>query len=96
MQLRPIPAMALAMALLTAPAAAQVQTPSRVGDRLVGSKWQAQSLQGEPVENPAGATIDFLPGDQVRGQAGCGRFVGPFSTRMDRIVIGPLRPSRHP
>lgn len=86
----------LALALLVAPAAAQVRTPPRVGDQLVGTKWQAQTLQGEPVENPAGATIDFLPGDHVRGQAGCARFTGPFATRLDRIVIGPLRTSASP
>lgn len=91
-----MPALALALAVLAGPAAAQGQAPSRIGDRLVGTKWQAQTLQGEPVANPAGATLDFLPGDQVQGRAGCGRFEGPFATRMDRIVIGPLRTSSDP
>jgi heat shock protein HslJ len=77
---------------------AQEQPPPgpapRIGDKLIGSKWQAQSLQGEQVADPAAATLEFLPDDQVRGDAGCNQFVGPFATRADRIVFGPLRVSR--
>ena len=41
-------------------------------------------------------TIDFLkPGDQVRGQAGCNRFVGPFASRGDKVTMGILRQSRN-
>jgi heat shock protein HslJ len=68
--------------------------PDRLSDRLIGTGWQAQSLLGEEVANPAAATLEFLPGDQVRGEAGCNQFVGPFATRSDRIVFGPLRVSR--
>ena len=40
-------------------------------------------------------TIDFLKaGDQVRGQAGCNRFVGPFASRGDKVTMGILRQSR--
>ena len=66
----------------------------RVGDELVGTSWRAETIRGEPVPDPQAATIDFLPGDHVRGQAGCNRYVGPFATRSDRITIGPLRVSR--
>ena len=46
------------------------------------------------MANPAEMTIDFLPGEQVRGQAGCNRYVGPYGTRDDRITLGILRQSR--
>ena len=39
-------------------------------------------------------TLDFLPGDQVRGQAGCNRYVGPFASRGDRVTLGILRQSK--
>jgi heat shock protein HslJ len=71
-----------------------VQPPPRVGDELVGTRWQAETLAGAPVPDPAQVTIDFLPGDHVRGQAGCNRFVGPFATRARHITIGFLRQSR--
>jgi heat shock protein HslJ len=71
-----------------------VQPPPRVGDELVGTRWQAETLAGAPVPDPALVTIDFLPGDHVRGQAGCNRFVGPFASRARHITIGWLRQSR--
>jgi heat shock protein HslJ len=71
----------------------QPMPPSRIGDRLAGTSWQAQSLLGDAVGEPMAATLDFLPGDQVRGQAGCKRFVGPYATRDDKITIGPIRTS---
>ena len=64
------------------------------GDKLVGTKWQAQSIDGQAVADPSAMTIDFLQGDHVRGQAGCNRFVGPFASRGDRITLGILRQSR--
>jgi heat shock protein HslJ len=66
----------------------------RVGDELVGTRWRAQTIKGVPVADPSQATIEFLPGDHVRGQAACNRYVGPFATRSDRITLGPLRVSR--
>ncbi len=68
--------------------------PPRIGDKLVGTKWQAQSIDGQAVADPSAMTIDFLQGDHVRGQAGCNRFVGPFASRGDRITLGILRQSR--
>jgi heat shock protein HslJ len=83
----------LALAALALPALAQTPSP-RIGDALVGTRWRAEILEGEPVARPAEATIDFLRGDHVRGQVGCNRFVGPFATRDDKIVFGPLRTTR--
>ena len=68
---------------------------SRVGDELAGTSWQAESIDGKPVSDPAAMAIDFLKGgDQVRGQAGCNRFAGPFASRGDKVTIGILRQSR--
>lgn len=86
-------ALGLALVALALPALAQTPPP-RIGDALVGSRWAAEILDGEPVARPAEATIDFLRGDHVRGQLGCNRFVGPFATRADKIVFGPLRTTR--
>lgn len=88
----------LLAALLSAagPAAAQRQrdAPPRVGDALIGSRWQAVTLRGDAVDDPSRATLDFLPGDHVRGAVACNRFVAPFASRADRITIGPIRVSR--
>ena len=91
--------MALALAM-PPPAAAQEQQsprrapPPRIGDELIGTSWQAETLLGEPVADPGHATIDFLPGDHVRGQAACNRYVAPFASRARHITIGPVRVSR--
>jgi heat shock protein HslJ len=86
------------LALLAAtPAVAQTRAgpPPRIGDELEGTSWQAKSLNGQAVADPSAMTIDFLPGgDQVRGQAGCNRFVGPFASRADKVTMGILRQSR--
>lgn len=71
------------------------EPPPRIGDALIGTRWQALTLRGEKVADPTQATIDFLPGgDHVRGQIACNRFVAPFASRADRITIGPIRVSR--
>lgn len=85
--------------LLAMPVLAQDQPPPqaprwRIGDDLIGTSWRAETIRGEPVEDPTKATIDFLPGDHVRGQVACNRYVGPFASRADRITFGPLRISR--
>ena len=70
-------------------------TTPRVGDELEGTSWQAATIDGQAVADPSAMTIDFLKGgDQVRGQAGCNRFVGPFASRGDKVTMGILRQSR--
>ena len=80
------------------PAAAQAGAgvpPPRIGDELKGTSWQAKSVNGRTVADPATMTIEFLPGgDQVRGQAGCNRYVGPFASRADKVTLGILPQSR--
>lgn len=90
----------LLLALLPLPAAAPGWAqetgvpPPRVGDQLDGTRWRAESVNGAPLADPGAATLEFVRGEHVRGQAACNRFVGPYATRDDRIVLGPLRLSR--
>jgi heat shock protein HslJ len=98
MRQAPVTALLLLVAALwAAPLAAQNRggPPERVGDKLENTRWQAESIDGSPVADPSAMTIDFLPGgEQVRGQAGCNRFVGPFASRADKVTLGILRQSR--
>lgn len=66
----------------------------RIGDDLAGTRWRAESIRGVPVADPASATLEFILGDHVRGQAACNRFVGPYASRGNRLNLGPLRLSR--
>ena len=71
--------------------------PAPVGDELKGTSWQAVSLDGAAVANPARMTLQFLPtGDQVSGQAGCNHFEGPFASRADKVTMGLFRQSPIP
>jgi heat shock protein HslJ len=92
-------AFAVLAILIGLPTSAAAQRPSvhswRIGDDLRGTFWQARTINGMPVAEPDLMTIEFLQaGDQVRGQAGCNRFVGPFASRADKINLGILRQSR--
>ena len=71
--------------LLTLSGAARADnTPSwRIGDDLAGTRWQAQAIKGVPVAEPGSVTLEFIPGEHVRGQAACNRFVGPYASRGD-------------
>ena len=71
--------------------------PPRVGDKLTGTNWQAVSMDGQPVANPARDDVHFLPGRSglaVRPAATA--IVGPFASRDDKITLGILRQSRLP
>ncbi len=98
MRIVAVAASSLLVALLLAPGAGAQSTrpnPARVGEELAGTSWRAVSIDGRPVADPSEMTIDFLKsGDQVRGQAGCNRFVGPFASRGDKVTMGILRQSR--
>ncbi len=86
-----------AIAIPLPPAAAQERSAHswRIGDDLKGTSWRAQTIDGKPVADPDLMTIEFMKaGDQVRGQAGCNRFVGPFASRYDKVNLGILRQSR--
>jgi heat shock protein HslJ len=89
-----LPLATVLTAAATAVAQQKREAPPRVGEALIGSRWQAVTLSGAPVADPSRATLDFLPGDHVRGQVACNRFVAPFASRADRITIGPIRVSR--
>ena len=67
----------------------------RIGDDLVKTRWRAVTIQGRPVVKGAEPTLDFVDDGHLRGSTGCNRFVGPWATRVDRGVIGPLDTTRN-
>jgi heat shock protein HslJ len=69
--------------------------PPRIGDELVLTSWQAQTVTGAPVIAKSGLILEFLEDGFVRGDTGCNRFVGPFATRADRVTLGPLSTTRN-
>lgn len=66
----------------------------RIGDQLAQTRWRALTIAGRPVVKGSEPVIEFLEDDHVRGSTGCNRFVGPFATRVDKAVIGPLDATR--
>lgn len=66
----------------------------RIGDRLHETRWRIETIQGRPVVRGKEPTLEFLRDDHLRGGSGCNRFVGPWQTRANRAVLGPLRRSR--
>lgn len=64
--------------------------PPRIGTRLAGTRWRAQVLVGRQAPAGSALTLEFLEDGFVRGETGCNRFVGPYATRADHVVIGPL------
>jgi heat shock protein HslJ len=35
-------------------------------------------------------TLEFLEDGYARGEAGCNRYVGPYATRANNVVLGPF------
>ena len=66
----------------------------RVGDTLVSTRWRAVTIRGRPVAKDHEPTLDFVDDGHLRGSTGCNRFVGPWATRVDKGVIGPLHKTR--
>jgi heat shock protein HslJ len=66
----------------------------RVGDDLVSTRWRAVTIRGRPVAKGHEPTLDFVDDGHLRGSTGCNRFVGPWATRVDKGVIGPLDTTR--
>jgi heat shock protein HslJ len=66
----------------------------RIGDDLVSTRWRAVTIRGRPVAKGHEPTLDFVDDGHLRGSTGCNRFVGPWATRVDKGVIGPLDTTR--
>lgn len=73
----------------------RLKGPPRIGDELVLTRWQAETLAGRPVSGDSALVLEFLDDGFVRGDTGCNRFVGPFATRADRVSLGPLSKTRN-
>ena len=68
--------------------------PVSIGERLVGTLWQVESIDGVPVDAVDAPTMEVLPDGHVRGKAGCNRYVATVASRADRVVFGPASTTR--
>jgi heat shock protein HslJ len=92
-------AASILIAALAVPLAASGQQGKgprpRIGDRLQGTHWKVDTIDGQRVADPSQMTVVFAPeGDQVSGTAGCNKYVGPFASRGDKVTMGILRVTR--
>ena len=61
---------------------------------LSGSSWRLEDLAGTPAVSGVDATIDFIAGDRVSGNASCNRFSGTVKVSGASIAFGPLASTR--
>jgi heat shock protein HslJ len=85
-----------ALAMPLAAFAQQGKGPrARIGDRLQGTHWKVDTIDGQAVADPSTMTVVFASeGDEVSGVAGCNEYVGPFASRGDKVTMGILRVTR--
>src|SRR5689334_11145589 len=93
---QPIFAASILVAALAIPLAALAQQGKgpreRIGDRLQGTHWKVDTIEGQAVADPSAMTVVFASeGDEVSGVAGCNKYVGPFASRGDKVTMGILR-----
>ena len=72
-----------------APGAAPVGTPG-----LSGTSWRLDNLAGTPAATGVEATLEFVEGDRVSGNASCNRFNGTVKITGTSISFGPLATTR--
>ena len=61
---------------------------------LSGSAWRLDDLAGTPAVSGVDATLEFIPGDRVSGNASCNRFTGTVKVSGSSITFGPLSATR--
>ena len=61
---------------------------------LSGSSWRLEELAGTPAVSGVEATLEFIEGDRVSGNASCNRFTGSVKVSGSSITIGPLAATR--
>ena len=61
---------------------------------LSGAVWRLENLAGTPVVPGVDATMEFLAGDRVSGNASCNRFTGTVKVSGTSIAFGPLMVTR--
>jgi heat shock protein HslJ len=64
--------------------------PPRIGTDLARTRWRTDSIAGTPAVRGTALTIEFLEDGYARGEAGCNRYVGPYATRANNVVLGPF------
>lgn len=71
---------------------APTATPTAPG--LSGTSWRLEDLAGTPAVSGLEATIDFIAGDRVSGNASCNKFTGTVKVSGTSIAFGPLASTR--
>ena len=61
---------------------------------LPGSSWTLEGLAGTPAIGGVEATLEFLEGDRVSGNASCNRFTGTVKVTGTSIAFSPLAATR--
>jgi heat shock protein HslJ len=61
---------------------------------LVGTSWRLEDLAGTPAVSGVEATLEFIEGDRVSGNASCNRFSGTVKLSGSSISFGPLAATR--
>jgi heat shock protein HslJ len=61
---------------------------------LTGSSWRLEDLAGTPAVAGVEATLEFVAGDRVSGNASCNRFNGTAKVSGSSITLGPLTSTR--
>ena len=77
----------------TVSVAPEAATPSQSAG-LSGGAWRLEDLAGTPAVPGVDATLEFLEGDRVSGNASCNRFTGTVKVSGTSIAFGPLAATR--
>lgn len=63
-------------------------------ERLIGTRWLAQSIGGRQASLYPASTVRFDIGQRVTGDAGCNTFNGTIGYSGDQLAVGPLATTR--
>jgi heat shock protein HslJ len=61
---------------------------------LSGTSWRLENLAGTPAVSGVEATLQFLDGGKVTGNASCNRFTGAVTVSGQSLTFGPLASTR--
>lgn len=78
----------------TASVAPGAAPPVGGGPTLSGSAWRLETVAGTPAVAGIEATLEFLDGDRVSGNASCNRFNGTVKVTGNLIAFSPLAATR--
>jgi heat shock protein HslJ len=64
------------------------------GERLAGTSWVLQEIEGRDVLETPRAMLTFEGNEKIAGDGGCNRFFGPVKIDGSAITFGPLGATR--